>query len=148
MLRIGLGIHTLDGARNDEEDRMSQDRALIRRPLPFKLSAPENDRLAVHIVYALYAASLIFQIPSMFGVILAYLKRDDVEGTYLEPHIRWQIRTFWIWLLLSVIGWTTTVLLVGWLILGVAYLWLVYRIVKGWLRLSNGEPVLRPGDFF
>ena len=127
---------------------MSESRAVVRRPLPFKLSAPENDRLAVHIVYALYAASLIFQIPSMFGVILAYLKRGDVEGTYLEPHIRWQIRTFWIWLLLSVIGWAGTLLLFGWLILAIAQLWLIYRVVKGWLRLSNEEPILQPGNFF
>jgi uncharacterized membrane protein len=127
---------------------MSQSRAVDRRPLPFKLSAPENDRLAVHIVYALFAASLIFQIPSMFAVILAYLKRADVEGTYLEPHIRWQIRTFWIWLFFTVIGWAGTLLLFGWLILALAQLWLIYRIVKGWLRLSNQEPILHPGDFF
>lgn len=129
-------------------DRGPVDRgAVTRHRLPFKLSAPENDRLAVHIIYALYAASLIFQIPSLFAVILAYLKRDDVAGTYLETHVSWQIRTFWIWLLLTVIGWASVIFLVGWLILGFAYLWFVYRIVKGWLRLSNEEPVLRPGDF-
>ncbi len=128
---------------------MSDSRAMTRRPLPFKLSAPENDRLAVHVVYALYAASLIFQIPSMFGVILAYLKRDDVRDTYLETHVRWQIRTFWIWLLMTVVGSLTWwVLGLGFLVLGFAYLWLIYRIVKGWLKLSNGEPILRPGDFF
>ncbi|MDF1793345.1 MAG: hypothetical protein P1U88_15635 [Thalassobaculaceae bacterium] len=127
---------------------MSDSRAVERRPLPFKLSAPENDRLATHVVYALYGASLIFQIPSMFGVILAYLKRGDVEGTYLETHIRWQIRTFWIWLLLTVIGWAGVILLFGWLVLAFAQLWLIYRIVKGWLKLSNDEPILRPGDMF
>lgn len=125
------------------------DRAVVRRPLPFKLSAPENDRLAVHVVYALYAASLVFQIPSMFGVILAYLKRDDVRDTYLETHVRWQIRTFWIWLLMTVVGSLTWwVLGLGFLLLGFAYLWLIYRIVKGWLRLSDEAPILRPGDFF
>lgn len=127
---------------------MSDSRAVQRRPLPFKLSAPENDRMAMHVVYALYAASLVFQIPSMFGVILAYLKRGDVEGTYLETHVRWQIRTFWIWLLLTVVGWAGVILLFGWLVLAFAQLWLVYRIVKGWLKLSNDEPILQPGDFF
>lgn len=128
---------------------MSDGRALTRqRRIPFNLSAPENDRLALHIVYALYAASLILQIPSMLGVILAYLKRGEVEGTYLWSHVRWQIRTFWIWLFMMMIGWAGTILLFGWLILALAQLWLVYRILKGWLTLSDGRPIAQPGRFF
>lgn len=128
---------------------MSETRVVQRRTLPFKLSAPENDRLAVHVIYALYAANLVFQIPIILAVVIAYLKRGDVEGTYLETHIRWQIRTFWLWLLMTVIGGLTWwVLGLGFLLLGFAYLWLIYRVVKGWLRLSNEEAIDRPGDFF
>lgn len=128
---------------------MSETRAMQRRNLPFKLSAPENDRLAVHVIYALYAANLVFQIPIVLAVIIAYLKRGDVEGTYLETHVRWQIRTFWLWLLMTIIGGLTWwVLGFGFLLLGFAYLWLIYRVVKGWLRLSDNAPIERPADFF
>ena len=66
-----------------------------RRPVPaFQLSVPDKHRMAVHIVYALYAAAVVFAVPGMFGVFLAYLKRGDVRGSYLESHIVWQIRTF------------------------------------------------------
>jgi uncharacterized membrane protein len=36
--------------------------------------------------------------------VVAYLKRDDAAGTWLESHYRWQIRTFWWLLLWGVIG--------------------------------------------
>ena len=128
---------------------MTDSRALTRpRRIPFNLSAPANDRLALNIVYALYAASLIFQIPSMLGVILAYLKREDVEGTYLWSHTRWQIRTFWLWLFMMLIGWASVIVLFGFLIIGLAQIWLIYRILKGWLALSDGRPINQPGRFF
>lgn len=119
-----------------------------RRNLPFRLAVPENDRLAIHVVYALYAAAVAFAIPGMFGVLLAYLKLGDVRGSYLETHVTWQIRTFWIWLILWLAGWATVIVLVGWLLLGFASLWLVYRIIKGWLLLADGRPIDRPEDFF
>lgn len=128
---------------------MSDTHAMQRRNLPFKLSAPENDKLAVHVIYALYAANLIFQIPIILAVIIAYLKRGDVQGTYLETHVRWQVRTFWLWLLMTVVGGLTWwVLGLGFLLVGFAYLWLIYRVVKGWLKLSNEEPIAGAGDFF
>ncbi|MEW8206622.1 MAG: hypothetical protein AB2746_10910, partial [Candidatus Thiodiazotropha taylori] len=50
-------------------------------------------------VYALQAASFLFVITLLIGVIVNYVKRDDVRGTWLESHFRWQIRTFWFVLL-------------------------------------------------
>jgi uncharacterized membrane protein len=70
-------------------------------------------------------------------VIINYVKRDDVKGTWLESHFRWQIRTFWFVLLWSVIGFVTTVILVGYVILFVNAIWLIYRIAKGWLNLRD-----------
>ena len=43
--------------------------------------------------------------PSIIAVILNYVKRSDVAGTWLESHFRWQIRTFWfalLWVLIAV----------------------------------------------
>ncbi|HEY9568994.1 MAG TPA: hypothetical protein VIR38_12950 [Thalassobaculum sp.] len=118
-----------------------------RSNLPFRLSVPENDPLALHVVYALYAAAVVFAIPGMFGVLLAYLKRRDVGGTYLESHVVWQTRTFWIWLALWLAGWFTVILVVGWLLLGLAYVWLIYRIIKGWMLLADARPIEQPESF-
>ncbi|MCG7902149.1 hypothetical protein A3195_11260 [Candidatus Thiodiazotropha endoloripes] len=88
-------------------------------------------------VYALQAASFLFVITLLIGVIINYVKRDDVKGTWLESHFRWQIRTFWFVLLWSIIGFITTVILIGYVILFVNAVWLIYRIAKGWLSLQD-----------
>src|SRR5262245_44653435 len=59
--------------------------------------------------------------PSIIAVILNYVKRSDVRGTWLESHFRWQIRTFWFGLLwvslciLFVIGTLGIGILIAWL---------------------------------
>lgn len=126
---------------------MTDPHPTARRNLPFRLSVPENDKLAMHVVYALYALSVVLAIPGMFGVILAWLKRGDVAGSYLESHVVWQVRTFWIWLAMWVAGAVLVFVLIGWLVLGAAQLWLVYRIIKGWLLLIDGRPIERPEAF-
>jgi uncharacterized membrane protein len=83
--------------------------------------------------------------PSLIAVILNYAKRSDTRGTYLESHFRWQIRTFWfalLWLLfsgllfLTVIGFPLAILL----LCGTG-LWILYRIIRGLLRLMDELPM-------
>ena len=88
-------------------------------------------------VYALQAASFVFGVTLIAAVILNYIKKEDVQGTWLASHFRWQIRTFWFGLLWGVIGGITLLLGVGFFILGVTTVWFIYRVVKGWLRLSE-----------
>jgi len=94
------------------------------------------------IVYALQALSLITSGLALFaGIIINYVRRDDVQGTWLESHFRWQIRTFWFSLLWTVVGIATVVFIIGWGVLFAASLWLIYRIVRGWLYLSEKRPM-------
>jgi uncharacterized membrane protein len=104
----------------------------------------ENERSAkslTTLIYVLYAASFFVGITAVAAIIMNYLKKDDVAGTFLESHFRWQIRTFWFGLLWSVIGGALMIVLVGWVVLGVVCIWLVYRIVKGFLRLNDNKPM-------
>ncbi len=98
-------------------------------------------RLAM-IVYALQAASLFTGTLTLFaGIIINYVRREDVQGTWIESHFRWQIRTFWFTLLWLVIGVATLIFLIGKGILLAATVWLIYRIVKGWVYLSEQRPM-------
>lgn len=72
-------------------------------------------------------------------MIINYVKQDEVRGTWVESHFRWQIRTFWIGLLWTVIGVVATFLIVGWFILLGISIWVIYRIVKGALALNDGK---------
>jgi uncharacterized membrane protein len=93
------------------------------------------------VVYALQAAGFFSGITWLVAVIIDYVKRDDAAGTWLEPHIRWQIRTFWWGLLWGLIGGILSLILIGWLVLAANAVWIIYRIVKGWLRLAKGREV-------
>ena len=114
-----------------------------------------------HVLYALHAVGLaigafgaasvvgsfLFGWPSLVAVIINYVRRDDVRGTWLESHFRWQIRTFWVALGVSLVvlavGLPTTLVLIGFGILSLGFfllgIWTIYRIARGWLRLSQRE---------
>ena len=93
------------------------------------------------VVYALQAAGFFLGITWIVAVIVDYVKKDDAAGTWLESHFRWQIRTFWFGLLWAVLGAILFVLIVGWFILAADAIWIIYRIVKGWLNLSENRPM-------
>lgn len=108
-----------------------------------------------HIVYALHAlglaigafgaatvlGSFLFGWPSIIAVILNYVYRGQAQGTWLESHFRWQIRTFWfalLWVAVAVLAGLTIVgLPFAWIVALGAGLWVLYRIVRGWLRLVS-----------
>ncbi|MEX2473613.1 DUF4870 family protein [Marinobacter sp.] len=106
---------------------------------PVARRADPARNLAV-VVYVLQGLSFFLGgITGLVGVIINYVKMDDVAGTWIEPHFRWQIRTFWIGLLWTVIGIVTTPLIIGWFVLLGISIWLIYRIVKGALALNDGK---------
>ncbi len=95
-------------------------------------------------VYILQAASFLVGLTAIVGIVLDYIKKDDAAGTWLESHFRWQIRTFWFGLLWSIVGAITIFVIVGYFILFALTVWVIYRIAKGWLRLSEGRPMYGP----
>src|SRR5262247_4042657 len=112
-------------------------------------------------IYALHAFSLLTGIlgaatvvgafltgwPSIIAVILNYVKRSDVRGTWLESHFRWQIRTFWFGLLWISLCWLFILatlgigILIAWLPIALVGLWFIYRIARGWMALNEGRPM-------
>ena len=93
------------------------------------------------VVYVLQALGFFVGITWIVAVVINYVKKEEVRGTWLESHFRWQIRTFWFGLLWGVIGGLLAVVLIGFAILFAAAVWIIYRIVKGWLSLIDGKPL-------
>jgi uncharacterized membrane protein len=68
-----------------------------------------------------------------------------VRATWLDSHFSWQIRTFWFALLWLAIGGILFATVVGipfalalWFGTGI---WVLYRIIRGWLALSSQRPL-------
>lgn len=93
------------------------------------------------VVYALYAAAFFSGITSIVAIVINYIKKEEVAGTWLESHFRWQIRTFWFGLLWGALGAITFIIVIGWVVLAITCVWLIYRIAKGWLNLNDNKPM-------
>lgn len=107
--------------------------------------ADENNlKTVATVVYALQAVGFFIGLTWIVAVVIDYVKRDDARGTWLESHFAWQIRTFWWGLLWAVIGVILFVVVIGWFVLVADAIWIIYRIVKGWLNLAEGKPVPVP----
>jgi len=111
------------------------------------------------IIYGLHALSLLVGIigaasivgafligwPSIIAVIMNYVKRDEARSTWLESHFRWQIRTFWfglLWVSLCVVFIVGTFglgIFIAWLPLAGISVWFIYRVVRGWMALTDGR---------
>ncbi|NQY42412.1 MAG: hypothetical protein HRT87_03585 [Legionellales bacterium] len=94
-----------------------------------------------NIIYFLNALGVFFFMPLLIAVMIAYLKINEVKGTWLESHFNWQIRTFWFYILWLLLGVILTAFVVGIFILMFNHIWLIYRLVKGWLALTEKKPL-------
>ena len=95
------------------------------------------------VVYALQVLSVFVGITAIVGVIINYIKREDAAGTLYESHFDWQIRTFWWGLVWSVIGFVLLFAFgLGLLVWFVAGFWALYRVIKGFIKLNDNQPVV------
>lgn len=103
---------------------------------------PRSDtRTIAIVVYGLYLVGWpCLHMPTIAGLIVAYLKRDEARGTLWESHFNNQIETFWVTLALMVVGIPLCFVLVGIPIVIGAVVWSLYRTIKGLLRAIDDKP--------
>ncbi len=102
----------------------------------------EGERTLAVVAYVLHLAGAVAGITSIVGLIINYVKRDPYD-TLFDSHHAWMIRSFWWALLWVVIGIVTTLILIGWVILFVVWVWYIYRHVRGLIALINGQSMPR-----
>ena len=105
-----------------------------------KTPAEKTSNIAL-VVYILQAVSFFTGITALIGLIINYIKQDEARGTWVASHFRWQIRTFWFGVLWSMIGIISMGIGIGFFILTVNVIWIIYRIIKGWLNLNDEKPM-------
>ena len=101
----------------------------------------------VFIAYVTYVLGLLILFTPVIGVILAFIKRDEAQGSIYASHIDWLIKTFWVSLIGLLLGRLTILILIGWLILLVTAIWFIYRVVIGLIKLNEDKPVSTQGWF-
>jgi uncharacterized membrane protein len=106
-----------------------------------KAHAPNEDgaKNTVQLVYILQGVGFFVGVTWIAGVIVNHVKRGEAAGSWVDSHFRWQIRTFWFGLLWGVVGALLSVVVIGLAVLVANYIWMIYRVVKGWLDFSAGK---------
>ncbi len=96
-------------------------------------------------VYGLFALGFVtsglFTFATLAAIIIIYIKRSDAAATIYATHFDWLISTFlWslLWLLLSFL---TMFIGIGWIGLIATVVWVLYRLIKGFLALLDGKPI-------
>jgi len=128
-----------------------------------KEPAPSEGMVTLaHVLYGLHGFSALMGVlssafivtafltgwPSIIAVIINYVKRGDARGTWLDSHFGWQLRTFWyavIWVILAGLMILTVVgIPFAWVLLVAVGLWVLYRIIRGWIALAEARPMPVP----
>ncbi|MGB0723143.1 MAG: DUF4870 family protein [Gammaproteobacteria bacterium] len=110
------------------------------QPVPHDARA--QDKRFVAILYGLQALGLVVGLTFLVALVLAYLRREEIGDERLRSHLSWQISTFWWGLLWNLVAGLTVWLFGLGVVLGaLVWLWVLYRVVRGLLRLNAGSDI-------
>jgi len=103
-------------------------------------------KMLTHIAYGLFAIGILsmgtFGAAAVAAVVLLFVKRADVAGTVYALHFDWMLYTFWwgaLWFAVSALA---TLVHIGWIGVVATGVWVIYRLIKGWLALYESRNVI------
>ncbi|WP_040977035.1 DUF4870 family protein [Necropsobacter massiliensis] len=108
---------------------------------------PEKDKNYMLITYLAFAGGVFIPLLPIVGVILAYVKRNEVWGSVYYAHLTYLIRTFWGFVAGVVLGSILLIIAVGKLILLAVWIWFLFRIIYGFIKLLDRQTVTTTGWF-
>lgn len=108
-----------------------------------------NQRTIMIVVYVLFGLGVIFGgLPAIAGVILAYIKRQDMlPNSLYHNHLTFLIRTFWGSVAGTVIGFILSFIGIGILVLFAVGIWYLFRVIYGFVKLMDEKSVTTTGWF-
>ncbi|MBZ6377605.1 MULTISPECIES: DUF4870 family protein [Pacificimonas] len=84
-------------------------------------------------------------VPIVIAAVMAYLfKAEAPAGSWELTHYSYHIRTFWVSLLLAVVGVIGIVLLIGIFLLALLPIWVIIRSIVPLVKAANREPMPNP----
>lgn len=92
------------------------------------------------VAYILMLIGMFTAIPILIGAIWAMVKRSDALGTIYHSHYTNAIRIFWYTVLWTIVGAIFIFVAVGYFIFAAVWLWALYRLVRGLVKIMADEP--------
>lgn len=112
------------------------------------MESTSSDTLTTHnssakthalVAYFLMVLGLFTAIPILVGAIWAMVKKKSARNTIYHSHYVNATRIFWWSLFWCVVGWVLLTVGIGLLVLGAAWLWVLYRLIKGLASITSDE---------
>jgi uncharacterized membrane protein len=112
------------------------------------LNPEPNNKISLFAITALayglfavgYLTAGVFGFATIAAIILIYIKRSDVAGTFYAIHFDWLMQTFFWSLLWLAISFIATYILIGWLGIIATIAWVAYRLLIGSIALYERRP--------
>lgn len=164
--KVRAAVHEREEAARESARRMDfQVRQPPAPPPPPAVPASvAAERRRIGLMQTGYLLQLVpLGVTAIVGAVIASRVAAAQPSSWLASHSRWQLRTFWTALVFGLVLAAIALLLVGgarlaarmgdgvadggsgarwlWLPATVLWLWVAYRVARGWLLLVRGEPV-------
>jgi len=136
----------------------------IEAPMPATAGVPSASLVSTTLlVYVLFGVAAVVGLASsgfplvaplmgligIIALVLAYVKRSEAAGTWLQSHYRWLIRTFWFSFFWGMVGGLVLVTL-GLILIGIPIafgiwiattIWVIYRLLRGYVLFNDSKPI-------
>jgi len=105
------------------------------------VSSEISIRTITILLYSLMALSFFLGITGIAAIIINYVKFSASIDTIYQSHFTWLRRTFWFGLLWTFLGIITCTIFVGFFILIANSIWIIYRLIKGFLLVLENKAI-------
>lgn len=126
-----------------------------------QMQIQKNNRMWMIVMYLCFIGGITILpfVATLAGVIIAYVKRDDVKDTVYYAHCNWLIKTFWYPFIIMILALIVVALgmvipyvgfilaICAYLVLFVISIWYIVRVIYGFIKLLNDQSV-NPDSWF
>lgn len=106
----------------------------------------EGETTMATAIYILYFVGFITGVTAFIAVVLAHVYRGE-GAAWLQTHYTFQIRTFWIGLLVLIAGTILSLIYIGFLVYALWVVWTAVRCGRGLWLLRRREPIEDPQSY-
>ena len=104
------------------------------------MSNTQDQQSMVKVVYVLYLVSIMTGgLTALIGAVIAYVYYSGADEP-MRDHFQFQIRTFWMGLLYTIICGATIPVLIGFLLSVLLVIWILVRCGKGLSAMGKQLP--------
>lgn len=103
----------------------------------------EKEKSNVNLVYILQALGFVVGVTFAAAIIMNFLRKTEANAgsEFYRTHNSYQLRTGLWSLLWSVIGFATSLILVGYVVLLINFFWTLYRVIRGFMAANDGKAI-------